>query len=64
MGPPDDACFDLSLRVRSGLMAVQLMPPSALLNTTWAPWYSVPGSSGEMAMGAVHWKRYFRSTAP
>jgi len=25
-GPPDGCCFDLSLRVRSGLIAVQLAP--------------------------------------
>ena len=26
IGPPEEICFDLSLRVRSGLMAFQLWP--------------------------------------
>src|SRR5262245_852026 len=38
IGPPDHFCFDLSLRVRSGLIAFQDWPPSSVLNTTLAPW--------------------------
>src|SRR5689334_5673162 len=34
--PPDDCCLLLSLRVRSGLITVQLCPWSVLLNTTSA----------------------------
>src|SRR5262245_57972852 len=37
-GPPDHFCFDLSLRVRSGLMAVQVWPPSVVRNSTLPPW--------------------------
>ena len=34
IGPPDDCCFDLSFRVRSGEMIVQLLPSSVVLNST------------------------------
>src|SRR5579872_3678188 len=36
MGPPEDCCLLLSLRVRSGLMTFQLMPRSVVLNSTCA----------------------------
>ena len=63
MGPPEDTCFDLSLRVRSGLMIVQLMPLSVVLNSTSPAKYIVWGSCGEKAMGSVHWKRCLTSPA-
>src|SRR5450432_3299837 len=63
IGPPELACFDLSLRVRSGLMIVQLIPPSIVLNSTSPAKYIVFGSCGEKAMGSVHWKRCFTSAA-
>src|SRR5512143_3920171 len=63
IGPPDHCCFDLSLRVRSGLIAVQVAPRSVVRNSTFAPWYSTFGSCGESAIGALHWKRYFASLA-
>jgi hypothetical protein len=36
MGPPDHFCFDLSLRVRSGLIASHVWPPSFVLKIIWA----------------------------
>ncbi len=60
MGPPLVTCFDLSFRVRSGLMAVQCSPPSVVLNTTLAPRYTVFASRGDTAMGDVQLKRYFK----
>src|SRR5262245_23679903 len=36
IGPPDHFCFDLSLRVRTPLIAVQVLPPSLLLKSTLA----------------------------
>jgi hypothetical protein len=56
IGPPDHCCFDASLRVRSALIAVQLWPPSAVRNSTLAPWYTVRVVRRD-AIGAVHWKR-------
>ncbi len=38
-------------------MALQLWPPSCVRNSTLPPWYTVFGSCGETAIGAVHWKR-------
>src|SRR5882672_2699026 len=38
IGPPDHFCFDLSLRVKSGLIAFQDWPPSSVLNRTLAAW--------------------------
>src|SRR2546426_12433781 len=38
IGPPDHFCFDLSLRVRSGLIAFHDWPPSSVLNRTLAAW--------------------------
>src|SRR2546428_13973804 len=57
IGPPDHFCFDLSLRVRSGLIAFQDWPPSSVLNSTLAAWSTTLGSCGETWMGAVHWQR-------
>src|SRR4051794_6425547 len=37
VSPPDEPCFDLSLRVRSGLMTRQLRPPSLDMCTNWLP---------------------------
>src|SRR5438045_5108652 len=45
-------------------MGVQLIPPSVVLKTASPPWYRVLGSFGEIAIGAVHWKRCFNSAAP
>src|SRR2546425_2658075 len=59
-GPPLVTCFALSLRVRSGLIAVQLAPPSLVLNTTFPPKYTTLASLGETAIGDVQLKRYFR----
>ncbi len=64
MGPPDHCCFAGSLRVRSPLMAVHDCPPSVVRKSTLAPWYTTAGSCGDVAMGAVHWNRYFMSAAP
>src|SRR5450432_1096192 len=55
--PPEIFCFDLSLRVRSGLMIVQLFPPSVVWCTNWLPTYTVLWSCGEIVSGKVHWKR-------
>ena len=38
IGPPDHFCFVLSLRVRSGLIAFQVWPPSSVRNSTLAAW--------------------------
>ena len=38
IGPPVHFCFDLSLRVRSGLMTSHFCPPSRVRKMTWAPW--------------------------
>src|SRR5260370_896330 len=54
IGPPEAACFDLSLRVRSGLIIVQLIPPSVVLNSTSPAKYRVLGSCGENTIGSVH----------
>src|ERR1043165_1021264 len=54
IGPPDDACFDLSLRVRSGLMICQLLPSSVDLKSTLAAVYSVFGSCAEKSNGKFH----------
>src|SRR5206468_1676147 len=62
-GPPEACCFCLSLRVRSGLMALQLMPPLVVLKIISPAKYSVLGSWGENTMGSVHWKRCFTSAA-
>src|SRR5689334_9905647 len=64
MGPPEGFCLDLSLRVRSPLIAVQLCPASVDLKTISAEVYSVLGSCGEMNRGSVHWKRCRSFSAP
>ena len=38
---PDAPCFDLSLRVKSGLITSQLCPSFVDLKSTFAPAYSV-----------------------
>src|SRR5215467_8483385 len=63
MGPPEATCLLLSLRVRSGLMICQVMPPSVVLKSTCAAKYRALGSCGEKTIGSVHWKRYFWSAA-
>src|SRR3954454_15865544 len=35
--PPDICCFDLSLRVRSGLITCHVRPPSFVAWTYWLP---------------------------
>src|SRR6266566_4478251 len=57
VSPPDICCFDLSLRVRSGLITRQLRPPSLDMWTNWLPVYTVLWSWGEMVNGASHTKR-------
>src|SRR5438034_10986608 len=37
IGPPDGACLDLSLRVRSGLIGCQDWPSSVVLKSTLPP---------------------------
>src|ERR1700687_354439 len=54
IGPPEACCFCLSLRVRSGLMMLQLIPASMVLNRTSPAKYKVFGSYGENAIGPVH----------
>src|SRR3989441_12957133 len=63
MGPPLVTCFDLSLRVRSGLIAAQCSPPSAVLNTTLPPNRTTFASVGETSIGVVQLKRSCRSAA-
>src|SRR5262245_46978948 len=57
IGPPLHCCFCLSLRVRSLLTASHVCPPSVVLSSTLAPWYTAPVCC-ETRIGAVHWKRY------
>src|SRR5262245_65675117 len=64
IGPPDGFCFDLSLWVRSGLIAVQLCPWSADLKSISAAAYSVLGSWGEISSGEVQLKRWSSFSAP
>src|SRR5260370_30844172 len=54
IGPPEACCFCLSLRVRSGLMLLQLIPASVVLKSTSPAKYSVFGSCGENTIGSVH----------
>src|SRR5678810_649637 len=37
VSPPETCCFDLSLRVRSGLITRQVTPLSVLTCTCWLP---------------------------
>src|ERR1041385_6840673 len=64
IGPPDGFCFDLSLRVRSPLIAVQLCPALVDLNTISLAVYSVLGSCGETMSGDVQLKRCSNFSAP
>src|SRR5260370_27517759 len=64
IGPPEGFCLDLSLRVRSGLMGVQLWPLSGDLKICSAAEYKVLGSWGEIKSGEVQLKRCFRRSAP
>src|SRR3972149_3461833 len=56
--PPEISWRSLSLRVRSGLMRSQLLPPFTVRCTIWLPAYIVFRSWGDIARGNVHWKRY------
>src|SRR5262249_36398231 len=49
--PPELTIRVLSLRVRSGLMMCQLLPPSVVTCTNWLPTYTLLWSCGEMVMG-------------
>ena len=61
IGPPLGSCFDLSLRVRSGLIGFHVAPWSVDLNSTLPPRYTVFQSFGATTIGEVQLKRYFRS---
>src|SRR5215469_1092068 len=61
--PPELTIRVLSLRVRSGLMICQLLPPSVVTCTNWLPTYTLLWSWGEMAIGNSQLKRYFTSAA-
>src|SRR6266513_1842697 len=61
--PPELPIRVLSLRVKSGLMICQLLPPSAVTCTYWLPTYTLLWSCGEMAVGNSQLKRYFTSAA-
>ncbi len=58
MSPPEDCCFDLSFVVRSGLIAVHVLPRSVERNSTFPPKYTVPGSFAESTIGEFQLKRY------
>src|SRR5580692_132571 len=64
IGPPEGFCLDLSLRVKSGLIAFQLWPLSVDLKTFSAAEYNVFGSCGETNKGEVQLKRYGSFSAP
>src|SRR6516225_1121101 len=64
IGPPEGFCLDLSLRVRSGLIAVQLWPASVDLKSLSAAAYRVLGSWGEISSGEVQLKRWSSFSAP
>src|SRR5690348_10192318 len=61
IGPPAIGCLLLSLRVRSPLIAVQFLPPSVDLNSTFEPMKTSFAFVRETAMGEVQLKRYFKS---
>src|SRR5215469_4121979 len=61
--PPEICWRDLSLRVRSGLMICQLLPPSVVACTNWLPTYTLLWSCGEIVTGNSQLKRYFTSAA-
>src|SRR5260370_3272088 len=64
IGPPEGFCLDLSLRVRSGVMGVQVWPLSVDLKICYDAEYKVLGSWGEIKSGEVQLKRCFRRSAP
>src|ERR1051326_940488 len=61
--PPELPIFDLSLRVRSGLMICHDWPRSVVTCTYWLPTYTRLWSFGEMVIGNSQLKRYFTSAA-
>src|SRR5215813_10247773 len=61
--PPELPIRDLSLRVKSGLMTCQLLPPSVVTCTCWLPTYTLLWSCGEMVTGNSQLKRYLTSPA-
>src|SRR5215472_1706954 len=61
--PPENPMRVLSLRVRSGLMTCQLLPPSLVTCTNWLPTYTLLWSCGEMVSGNSQLKRYLTSAA-
>src|SRR5215470_16364205 len=61
--PPELPMRLLSLRVRSGLMTCQLLPPSVVTWTNWLPTYTLLWSCGEIVTGNSQLKRYFTSAA-
>src|SRR5215467_1193288 len=63
VSPPEICIRLLSLRVRSGLMICQLLPPSVVACTNWLPTYTLLWSCGEIVTGNSQLKRYFTSAA-
>src|ERR1044071_5296782 len=63
VSPPEIPCRVLSFRVRSGLIAVQLRPPSVVWWITWLPTYTLLWSWGEIVRGKFQTKRYLMSPA-
>src|SRR5262250_3143308 len=63
VSPPEICWRLLSLRVRSGLMICQLLPPSVVTCTNWLPTYTLLWSCGEIVTGNSQLKRYFTSAA-
>src|SRR5215470_18705093 len=61
--PPELPIRLLSLRVKSGLMICQLLPPSEVTCTYWLPTYTLLWSCGEIATGNSQLKRYLTSAA-
>src|ERR1051326_4845704 len=63
VSPPEGPIRLLSFRVRSGLMTVQLRPPSVVWWIIWLPTYTLLWSWGEMVSGKFQTKRYLTSPA-
>src|SRR5438105_3924805 len=63
VNPPEMRCLDLSLRVRSGEISLQWLPPSFVMCTCWLPTYTTLWSCDDSVSGAVHTKRYLRLSA-
>src|SRR5258706_14164019 len=63
VSPPEIPILLLSLRVRSGLITCQLLPPSVVTCTNWLPTYTFLWSCGEMSSGNSQLNRYFTSAA-